>query len=231
KSNSTRIIGFDSTSHFYTHHRSGKQVHSTDDAPPDGDGAVDPVLPPLLRMSTRVRYARQPARSPPYSSRLPTAAVRSARSAPRLALPPPYTLPAKDSALGGYGGKKVAAVQTFEDAADYMAYLVECDIQTRWGTNTSWGCMVRRKRADKASQVRIAGRASELTQRPPTITESIDQLGDLVAAHRSGALTTASPTLLSSGLPFFSLTGAQPALGGRGGGGGVSLPLAQQALS
>lgn len=47
---------------------------------------------------TWVRYAGQPARSPPYSSRLPTA-VRSARSAPRLALPPPYILPAKDSAL------------------------------------------------------------------------------------------------------------------------------------
>lgn len=59
--------------------------------------------PPFSRTTfsddqTRVRYAGQPARSPPYSSRLPTAA-RSARSAPRLALPPPYTLAAKDSAL------------------------------------------------------------------------------------------------------------------------------------
>lgn len=96
---------------------------------------------------TRVRYAGQPARSPPYSSRLPTAA-RTARSAPRLALPPPYTLPAKDSALlllpaekkrsrfkaprrgsgsgggggedegGEYGGK--AAVVEDAEAADYI---------------------------------------------------------------------------------------------------------------
>jgi len=55
-----------------------------------------PSLALPLDNQTRVRYAGQPARSPPYSSRLPTAA-RSARSAPRL--PPPYILPAKDSAL------------------------------------------------------------------------------------------------------------------------------------
>jgi len=79
------------------------------------------------------------------------------------------------------------------------------------GERTSWGCIVRKSEGERerkrAGKVRTAGRASELPQRPPTITESIDQLGDLVAAHRSGALTTASPTLLSSGLPFFSLTG------------------------
>jgi len=87
---------------------------------------------------TRVCYSGQPARSSPYSSRLPTAA-RSTRSAPRLAIPPPYTLPVKDSVLlllpakkkrsrfkaprrgngggsrvderGEYGGKKVAAIR------------------------------------------------------------------------------------------------------------------------
>lgn len=98
----------------------------------------------------------------------------------------------------------------------------QCDILTRWG------CIIwerereseeegegerererkrKRKRIGKASQVRNARCASELTWRPPTITESIDQLGDLVAAHRSGALATASPTLLNSGLPLFSVMG------------------------
>lgn len=37
----------------------------------------------------------------------------------------------------------------------------------------------------KANQVRTARRASELILRPPTITKSIDQLGEPVAAHRS----------------------------------------------
>ncbi|KYN15420.1 hypothetical protein ALC57_12469 [Trachymyrmex cornetzi] len=103
--------------------------HQTISPPPPPRSATappSPVLPPLLRMhhvyqthQTRVRYAGQPVRSPPYSSRLPTAA-RSTRSAPRLALPPPYTLPVKDSVLlllpaekkrsSEYGGKKVARV-------------------------------------------------------------------------------------------------------------------------
>ncbi|KYM81233.1 hypothetical protein ALC53_08304 [Atta colombica] len=213
KERKRNVIGTHEHLSILTHHRSGKQVHSTagDDAPPDaaGDGAVD---------VTRVCYAGQPVRSSPYSSRLPTAA-RSTRSAPRLAIPPPYTLPVKDSVLlllpakkrsrfkaprrgngggsrvderGEYGGKKVAA------------------IYRPGGERTSWGCIVRKSEGERerkrAGKVRTAGRASELTQRPPTITESIDQLGDLVAAHRSGAFTTASPTLLSSGLPFFSLT-------------------------
>lgn len=37
----------------------------------------------------------------------------------------------------------------------------------------------------KGSQVRTPCRASELTRRPPTITSEIDQLGELVDAHRS----------------------------------------------
>lgn len=41
--------------------------------------------------------------------------------------------------------------------------------------------------------MRTASRASELTQRPPTITESIVQLGDPVAAHRSVRSTPRRP--------------------------------------
>jgi len=69
-------------------------------------------------------------------------------------------------------------------------------MRTKWGTNIVGMHSKKeirreerkRERAGKASQVRTARRASELTQRPPTITESIDQLGDLVAAHRSCVL-------------------------------------------
>jgi len=49
--------------------------------------------------------------------------------------------------------------------------------------------------------VRTARRASELTRRPPTITKSIDQLGDPVGRPTICPLASASPTLLKRGLP------------------------------